>query len=331
MYPERAFQRIAGRMTLEGGGKGSAPTPPDYTPIAASNEAAAKVSAEVAREQLAFQKDVYADSKGQQQRLEDLAAKVANQQMNIADENQKQANSQWQYYNQTFKPTEQATVLNSYGGQYLSAEDRAALTAALNNPNLSDEERTKLTYEMGLKAQENAAGEAQTKAAADINSAYGQQSRMLTRMGGDPNKIAYAAAGLANNQALAKVGASNAARTNVKNTMGSLQAGAASFGRNMTNTAGQSYGLATNAGNAAVSNQNTGFMAGAAYPGLLNSGYSNVMGASQQQINANLGLGQLQNQGYATAANMYGQQAAGQGAMMGSAMGMAGMIGAAAL
>lgn len=324
MLPTRAFQRVAGRMTLEGGGKGSSPPPPDYSGIAASNEAAAKVSAEVAREQLAFQKDVYADSKGQQARLEDLATKVANQQMDIADQNQKQANDQWQYYNQTFKPTEQATVLNSYGGQYLSAEDRASLTAALNNPNLTDEERTNLTYNMGLKAQDTAAGEAQTKAAADINSAYGQQSRMLTRMGGDPNKIAYAAAGLANNQALAKVGASNAARTNVKNTMGSLQAGAASFGRNMTNTAGQAYGLATNAGSSAVGNQNTGFMAGTAYPGMMNSGYSNVIGANQQQISANLGLGNLMNQSYGTQAAMAGQQAAGQGQMTGALIGLAG-------
>ena len=31
MYPERAFMKVAGRMTLEGGGKGSAPPAPDYT------------------------------------------------------------------------------------------------------------------------------------------------------------------------------------------------------------------------------------------------------------------------------------------------------------
>ena len=67
-----------------------------------------------------------------------------------------------------------------------------------------------------------------------------------------------------------------------------------------------------------------GFMAGTAYPGMLNSGYSNVMGANQQQISANLGLGQLMNQGYGTQAAMAGQQAAGQGQMTGALIGLAG-------
>ena len=39
MYPERAFQALGKRMTLEGGGKGSAPPAPDYT--AAAKETAA--------------------------------------------------------------------------------------------------------------------------------------------------------------------------------------------------------------------------------------------------------------------------------------------------
>lgn len=34
MYPERAFNKVAGRMTFEGGGKGSAPPAPDYTAAA---------------------------------------------------------------------------------------------------------------------------------------------------------------------------------------------------------------------------------------------------------------------------------------------------------
>lgn len=43
MLPERAFMKIGGRMTLEGGGKGSAPPPPDYTGAA---QAQAQSSAE---------------------------------------------------------------------------------------------------------------------------------------------------------------------------------------------------------------------------------------------------------------------------------------------
>lgn len=47
MYPEHAFMKVAGRMTLEGGGKGSAPAAPDYTAAAqqtaAGNLATARI------------------------------------------------------------------------------------------------------------------------------------------------------------------------------------------------------------------------------------------------------------------------------------------------
>lgn len=47
MYPERAFNKVAGRMTLEGGGKGSMPAAPDYTAAAqqtaAGNLATARI------------------------------------------------------------------------------------------------------------------------------------------------------------------------------------------------------------------------------------------------------------------------------------------------
>ena len=45
MYPERAFMKVAGRMTLEGGGKGSAPPPPDYTGAAQATAAGNKEAA----------------------------------------------------------------------------------------------------------------------------------------------------------------------------------------------------------------------------------------------------------------------------------------------
>lgn len=46
MYPERAFMKVAGRMTFEGGGgKGSAPPPPDYTAAAQATAAGNKEAA----------------------------------------------------------------------------------------------------------------------------------------------------------------------------------------------------------------------------------------------------------------------------------------------
>lgn len=302
MYPERAFQRVAGRMTLEGGGKGSAPPPPDYSSIGASNEAAAKVSAEVAREQLQFQKDVYNQSRPQQARLEELAAQVAQQQIDIADENQKQANDQWDYYKGTFQPVEKQMV------------DEA------------------MNYDSKAR-QEQMAGQATADVRSQMANATAQQNRALTGMGVNPNSGRFA--GLNRAQAIqagaSQAGAATGARNAVVDKGIGLRAGAASFGRNMTNTAAQAYGLATNAGSSAVGNQNTGFMAGAAYPGLLNSGYSNSIAAQGQAINANLGLGQLMNTGYGIQANAAAQQAAGQGAMMGQLVGAGAMVGVAAL
>ena len=302
MYPERAFMKVAGRMTLEGGGKGSAPAAPDYSTIAASNEAAARVSAEVAREQLAFQKDVYNQSKPQQDRLEKLATEVANQQMQIADANQKQAEKQWNYYEGTFQPVEKQMV------------DEA------------------MNYDSKAR-QEQQAGQATADVRSQMANANAQQNRALTGMGVNPNSGRFA--GLSKAQAVQagamQAGAATGARNAVVDKGIGLRAGAASFGRNMTNTAAQAYGLATNAGSSAVGNQNTGFMAGAAYPQLLNSGYSNNIAASGQAINANLGLGGLMNQSYGIQANMYGQQQAGQGAMIGTGLGAAATIGAAAL
>ena len=51
MYPERAFMKVAGRMTLEGGGgKGSAPAAPDYTGAAQATAAGNKEAAIAAQE-----------------------------------------------------------------------------------------------------------------------------------------------------------------------------------------------------------------------------------------------------------------------------------------
>lgn len=302
MLPDRAFRALGGRMTLEGGGKGSAPPPPDYSGIASSNAEVGRMQRETAQEQLAFQKQVYADSKPQQDRLYQLANDVANQQMQIADANQKQANEQWDYYKGTFQPVERKMV------------DEA------------------MNYDSKAR-QEQQASQATADVRSQMANANAQQNRAMMGMGVNPNSGRFA--GLSRAQAVqagaSTAGAATGARNQVIDKGIGLRAGAASFGRNMTNTAAQSYGLATNAGSSAVGNANTGFMSGTAYPQLLNSGYGSMLAAGNSQINANLGLGQLMNQGYGIQANLYGQEAAGQGAMLGSGLGMAGMIGTAAI
>jgi hypothetical protein len=300
MYPERAFQRVAGRMTLEGGGKGSAPAAPDYSGIASSNAEVGRMQRETAQEQLAFEKQKYADSLPQQNRLYDLANQVAQQQIDISNANQKQAEGQWDYYRDTFQPVERKMV------------DEA------------------MNYDSKAR-QEQQASQATADVRSQMANATAQNNRAMMGMGVNPNSGRFA--GLSRAQAVqagaSTAGAATGARNAVIDKGIGLRAGAASFGRNMTNTAAQSYGLATNAGNSAVNNANTGYMGTLANANLMNAGYSNMLAAGNSQINANLGLGQLMNQGYGIQANMYGQQQAGQGAMIGSGIGAASTIGVA--
>jgi hypothetical protein len=54
------------------GGKGRSAPPPDYGPIAAANEAAARINAEVAREQLAWAREQYQQDQAVTQRVLDV-------------------------------------------------------------------------------------------------------------------------------------------------------------------------------------------------------------------------------------------------------------------
>lgn len=296
MYPERAFQRVAGRMTLEGG-KGGSPAAPDYSGLAAANKEAAEINMQFAREQLAFEKQKYADSLPQQNRLYDLANQVSQQQLDASIQNQKQANEQWDYYKGTFQPVEKQMV------------DEA------------------MNYDSKAR-QEQQASQATADVRSQMANANAQNNRSMMGMGVNPNSGRFA--GLNKAQAVSAgasaAGAATGARNAVIDKGIGLRAGAASFGRNMTNTAAQSYGLANSAGNSAVNSANTGYMGTLANAGLTNAGYSNVLNAGNSQINANLGLAGLQNQGYMAQLGYSGQQAAGQGQMIGTGVATAATI-----
>ena len=89
------------RHTCYGGGKGSAPPPPDYGPIAASNAEAAAISTQAADEDLAFRKEVYADSKPQQAGLYALAQQVAQQQLGASQQQLKMSTDADAYWKDT--------------------------------------------------------------------------------------------------------------------------------------------------------------------------------------------------------------------------------------
>lgn len=314
-----------GPVALAGGGKGDAPPPPDYSGIAQSNAQAAQFARESAQEDLAFRKTVYEESKPRQQQLYDLATQVANQQMGIATTNQSRADQQWDSYQKTYAPNELQTVADAYGSSYLDDTDNAELTSLISGEGGLSAAATQAGLRViSKKAEDAAAMQAETKARAGVNSAYGQQARGLTRMGGDPNRIAHAAAQLANSQSLAQVGAANNAREGVRGQMLGLRSGVANFGRNMPNTAGQAFGLATQAGNSAVANQNTGFMSGLPYPQFAAGGYGSQMTAAGIQQQGALGMGQIMSRDYGAQLNYAGQNQGGGG--LGAIAGIAGAV-----
>lgn len=82
-----------------GGGKGGAPPPPDYGPIAAANREAAQIQAEVAREQLDWAKKQYAMDSAVTQRVLDTF-------LPMMEHEAEAARADRQRYQQVFQPLE---------------------------------------------------------------------------------------------------------------------------------------------------------------------------------------------------------------------------------
>lgn len=303
----------------------SPPKPPDYTPIAAASKEAAEIAYKAASEDLAFRKQVHEESKPREEQLRRLAERVVDQQMGIADKNVARADEQWQQYQDTYLPNELQTIADSYGASYLSSADNALLTEIISGRSgMAPADAQAALNRLSQKAQERAAQQAMTQAGADVNNVYGQALRTMTRFGGDPNRLASAAAKLSQNAALAKVGASNQAREQARGQLLGLRSGVANFGRNMPNTAGQAFGLATQAGNSAMSNQNAAFMSGLPYAQFAAGGYGSQMGAAGLAQQGALGMGGLMNQGYANQLNAW---SAAQNANAGGLAGLGNMVG----
>jgi len=278
---------------------GDTPAAPDYSGIAAANAEGARYAKDAADNDLAFRRQVYDESKPQQQRLLELATRVANSQVGAMDKQSAMADENQAYWRGSYQPVERQTIMDAMGSRYLSPQDRLMLAKIVSGTSgLSGDALTSEYDRIAQAAGEGAAGQAMTRAQAGVNSAFSQQARGLTRRGFNQRQILNAAAGLAQNQGLMIAGAANAARDGAYNTAMGLRTGVANFGRNMPNTALQSGALANQSGNAAVANMNTGFNSGLAYPGYVSGGVGNQVGAAGLGIQGNLGLGGLMNQSY---------------------------------
>jgi hypothetical protein len=142
-------------------------------------------------------------------------------------------------------------------------------------------------------------------AAADVNqqfsNAAGQNARLLSRYGLNPNSSAFAQtnAQLTNQQALASAGAETGAAFDTMDKAIALRAGAAQTGRGLTNTALGAFSGATNTGSAAgnVSAQGMGVAAQGA--GVMGQGFNTAISGNQSAGNLYLGQYGAQMQGYA--------------------------------
>lgn len=271
---------------LDLGGGGSAPAPDPAI------GAAAQQNAEVAREALDFNRQVYADNRPRQAASDALATRVVNDQLAISQQNQTQAADQWNRFQTIFAPVENQTVADA------TNIDSAGELA-------------------------RASGEASAGVQMQFDNAAGQRIRSQAAMGINPNSgramamDSEAQLGLA----ASKAGASNNARLVARDRGIALRAGVANFGRNMPNTAANAYSTAISGGNSAMNNQNSTMATANANAGQMNTGFNtsingtnSAMQGLNQQYGNQLSAWNAQQQAGATSAAGLGQLAGTLGA-----------------
>jgi hypothetical protein len=198
------------------GGKGSAPPPPDYTPIATASKEAAEISAQISREQLAWARQQYAEDK-------ELTSKVVDRFLRTQDVNESAAARDRARYEKIYQPLEDklASEAESY-----ASEGRKDL-------------------EMGR---------AQAAVGQQFNAARDAAAQRLESFGVDPTSTRFAALdiGLRAQEAAAKAAAGNQAGQMVDATGRALRSEAINVGRGYPGQVAQTYNTALAAGTGAV-------------------------------------------------------------------------------
>lgn len=358
MLPERAFQPIGGRMTLEGGGKGSAPAAPDYTPMANASEAAARIGAEQGDR-------VLAESKRQYDRNLEVAQPIIDAQTKQMQSAQDQGDEYFNYWKTNAQPVEKSMAATAM--QDTSGADAASRATILNqvtgNAAQDATERALITggdqgiYDARKADIENGVGTAVADVRNGQTTAANMMVRNALRYGYSPAKIAAMAGTTAGANASAVAAAANGTRTagidksrallgdsyNMRNTTNGIVVNAlagdrsmrlqddatgwakkldvAGVYRGMPGASTGAYGAATAAGNAAVNNS-VAVGAGSTNGTIAAGGLTNAGAATRVS-----GLGSILNSQTA----MYDSQAAANASASGGVMGLVGSgIGAAA-
>lgn len=290
--PARAFMKIAGRMTFEGGG--DAPPPPDYTPIANANAESSRLAAKAAEDDLAFRKQQYADMKPAIDNQLAIGAKVSAEQLDIMRDTNERADSQWDQYVRTFRPIEEQMARE-----------------ALEYGNEADQEKQATSYGADLRASA-----ARSRAAT---------LRQLNSMGVTPSS-GKTAAMLRDSDIMlagAEAAGKNSARTAVRDKGIALRAGAASFGRNLPNWAGQSAGTAVGAGSSATATAGAGIGTNLQGANYVSGATPNLISAQGLNVQGNLGIAGLMSSDYRAASQAAAADSSGMWQAVGTAAGLA--------
>jgi len=219
--------------------------PPDYTPVAQASEEAARIAAELGREQLAFAREQYEDSKPV---LED----IAEAQQAAMGQQLTQAEDYYDYQTETFRPLERGLVADAESFNTDAYRERVARQAA------ADAGRA-----FGV-----------TRAA---------NERAMASMGVNPNSGKYqaiasqAGLGLAAQRAAAMTGA----RERATDVGWAKRLDAAGLGRNLPGASTAAYTSATGAGNSAGANLQ---QPGAAMQGAMQGAHSTMMDGQQMKV-----------------------------------------------
>jgi hypothetical protein len=253
---------------------------------------AAEANAEIAKESLAFYKQVYAEQAPERAKAAAINDKVANAQLASMEQNTTISKDYYDYQTGTFRPMEKAIVADAQN--YDTAERR-------------NEKAGQAVADVGMQAE------------------IGRQSNMrqMNRMGVTPNSGKMLAMGnqMALAEAVAKAGAANKARDAVEVQGYARKMDAANLGRNLASNQATSAGVALSAGNNAVNNAGVTMTQANQAANMMGQGFTTA-------IQGNNSAGNL----YATAAQAQGKDSGIMGALGGVAGAWAGSAsGSAAL
>lgn len=274
------------------GGKGSEPEPPDYTAVAEANRESAQISAEVAREQLAWAREQYAQDRG-------VTDQVVSRMLGTMDSEAAAGAADRQRYQNTFQPLEDRLVRDSvadrnrYESIYRPLEDRYVQDA------LTDRDRYRQNtvpledalaaeardYDTAARRELNA-GRAVADVTAQFDGARRGALAQLESYGVDPSQTRAGALdlGVRTAQAAAAAGAANQSRLQTEDTARALRADAINTGRlnydTMARAASMGAGLQGSIGNAVN--------VGRGYPGQVASAYQTSQNAGQGAVSSGL-------------------------------------------